>query len=274
MDDVKYSVLMSVYSRENAAFFRDAMNSIWVQTIPADDFVLVCDGPLTTELDEVISEMEKAHSDILQIIRLKENSGLSNALNEGMKHCKNELIARMDSDDISCPDRCEKQLKIFHEDPETDLCSGNVIEFADSIDHITGKRELPETNDEIIAFSRKRNPFNHPAVMYKKTAVEAAGGYSGEYPLFEDYYLWIRMLMNGSRGRNIAETILYMRTPGDFYMRRGGKKYAKDMLAFHRWMKDEGWITNRTYVSGAVPHAVICVVPNSLRKAAYRILHT
>ncbi len=273
-DNYQYSVLMSVYHKENAEYLRTAMDSIWNQTIPTDDFVLVCDGPLNEGLDAVIEEMKKEHPDTLHVVRLEKNSGLGVALNEGLKHCKHETVARMDSDDIAFADRCERQLTVFGEHPEISLCSGTVIEFLDSIDNVVGKRELPVTHEEIVSFSRKRNPCNHPSVMFKKSAVKAAGGYIEKYHLFEDYYLWVRMLMNGLKARNIKEPILYMRTPLDLYMRRGGKAYAKDMLAFHKWLKDQGWIGLGTYLTGAVPHALVCVLPNSIRKIVYSILHS
>ena len=268
-----YSVLMSVYYKEDPEYLHQAMDSMWNQTMPTDDFVLVCDGPLTLELDAVIEETKKAHPRDLTVIRLEKNSGLGNALNVGIKHCKNELIARMDSDDISFEDRCEKQLSVFSSDPKIDLCSGTVLEFIGSADNVVGKRGLPETHNEIVAFSRKRNPFNHPAVMFKLSAVESAGGYIEKYHLFEDYYLWVRMLMNGSKAQNIRDPILYMRTTSDLYMRRGGRPYAKDMLAFHKWMKSVGWITRRDYTSGALPHAAICVMPNEIRGTVYKNLH-
>ena len=116
-----YSVLMSVYHKEKADYLRDAMDSIWNQTIPTDDFVLVCDGPLNEELEEVINYMLKDHLSVLKIIRLENNLGLGNALNEGLKHCKNELVARMDSDDIADYQRCEKQLQVFQNNTDIDL---------------------------------------------------------------------------------------------------------------------------------------------------------
>jgi len=270
---MSYSVLMSVYFKEKAEYLLAAMRSIFAQTIPSNDFVLVCDGPLNEGLDAVIEKMKSEHPDTLHVVRLDKNSGLGNALNEGIKHCRYELVARMDSDDIAFADRCERQLVVFREHPEVSLCSGTVIEFLDSIDNVVGKRELPVTHEEIVSFSRKRNPCNHPSVMFKKSAVEAAGGYIEKYHLFEDYYLWVRMLMNGSKACNIKEPILYMRTPADLYMRRGGKTYAKDMLAFHKWLKDQGWIGLGTYLTGAVPHAVICVLPNNIRGLIYKVLH-
>ena len=164
--DNSYSVLMSVYAKEKAEYLRQAMDSIWNQTIQTDDFVLVCDGPLNNELDAVIDEMEKAHPETLHVVRLEKNGGLGNALNIGIKECKNELVARMDSDDISMLERCEKQLTMFIEHPDISICSGTVIEFIGTTENAIGKRTLPETDDEIKAFSRKRNPCNHPAVMF------------------------------------------------------------------------------------------------------------
>ena len=121
-----YSVLMSVYHKEKAEFLREALDSIWNQTVQTNDFVLICDGPLNEELDSVIEEHVKAHPDVLHVTRLEKNGGLANALNIGIKLCKNELVARMDSDDISYPDRCERQLKIFESRDDVDLVSGTI----------------------------------------------------------------------------------------------------------------------------------------------------
>lgn len=268
---MQYSVLMSVYIKEQPEFLKTSMESMFNQTIPPDDFVLVCDGPLTEELDKVIEEQQKLHGTILQVVRLKKNGGLGNALQEGMRHCRYELIARMDSDDISYLNRCERQLAEFSADPMLDIISGTIEEFVDKPEIITGKRILPETHEEICKFSRKRCPFNHPAVMYKKTSVLAAGGYSSEYRL-EDYYLWVRMLMNGCYSKNIQEPLVYMRTPIDLYLRRGGWGYAKDMLRFHFWAYRFGWESWNDYLTGAILHSIICVIPNKMRKELYKII--
>lgn len=268
----KYSVLMSVYDKENAEHLRLAMKSMFEQTVLTDDFVLVCDGPLTEALDSVIEDMAKTYGDILNVIRLEQNVGLGNALNEGLIHCKHDLIARMDSDDISSTDRCEQQLEIFAHNDELAVCSGVIVEFEDAIDHVIGRRNVPESHEEICRFSRKRNPFNHPAVMFRKAYVEQVGGYKETYHLFEDYDLWIRMLMQECKGYNIQRPILYMRTTKDMYKRRGGRAYARDMLRFHKWMKDEGWSSSVDFWSGAVPHGIVCVLPNGIRKIVYKIL--
>ena len=264
---------MSVYNKELAANLFDSMESIYEQTIPTDDFVVVCDGPLNYELDAVLETMREKFGSVLNIVRLEKNSGLGNALNIGIEKCKHELVARMDSDDISFKERCEKQLKVFLSEEKPDIVSGTIIEFSGNIRNITGKRELPLTHEEICNYSKKRNPFNHPAVMFRKTAVLDAGSYSEQFPLFEDYYLWIRMLCHGSRGCNIADPILYMRVSEDSYMRRGGKQYAKNLLAFHSWLSTIGWTKKSEYILGTFPHAALCIMPNKVRAAVYKAIH-
>ncbi len=265
----KYSVLMSVYVKEKAEYLRTAMDSIWNQTIPTDDFVLVCDGPLNTELDTVIEDMEKSHPDTLHVVRLPKNSGLGNALNVGIKHCKNLLVARMDSDDISRPERCERQLSVFHDYPEVSICSGIVEEFTDSTDQIEARRVPPEKQNEITVFAKKRNPFNHPCVMYKKNAVDAAGGYQDFY-LLEDYYLWIRMLQKGGVGYNLQEPLLWMRAGSYMYMRRAGWKYARSQKALFKYMKDTGFISSGQYIKSTVLRTCSSLTPNWLREFMFK----
>lgn len=265
----KYSVLMSVYYKEKAEYLKAAMDSIWSQTVVTDDFVLVCDGPLTLELDAVIKEMEQKHSRQLQVIRLEKNGGLGNALNVGIKECQNELVARMDSDDISRPDRCERQLKTFQCHPDVDICSGIVEEFTISTDQIEARRIPPETQEQIIAFAKKRNPFNHPCVMYKKAAVEEAGGYQDFY-LLEDYYLWVRMLQKRSIGYNLQEPLLWMRAGSDMYKRRAGWKYAKSQKALFRFMKDSGFIDGGQYIKSVAMRTIASITPNWLREFMFK----
>lgn len=264
----RYSVLMSVYYKEKPEYLRESMQSIFDQTVPTDDFVLVCDGPLNTELDAVISEMESQHKE-LHVVRLGENGGLGNALNIGMKHCKNELIARMDSDDISRPDRCEKQLELFAIMPKISICGGIAEEFWDRKEQIKTRRILPEKNWEIILYAKKRNPFNHPCVMYKKSDVVKAGGYK-EYYLLEDYYLWIRMLLNDCQGYNLQEPLLWMRVGSDLYKRRGGWKYAKVQMRLFKYMRDSGYIHQNEYSVAIITRMFGALMPNRMRAIFYR----
>lgn len=259
---------MSVYYKEKPEYLKQAIESIQAQTFPTDDFVLVCDGPLNDGLDVVIAKKQQEMGNPLNVIRLSKNGGLGNALNEGIKHCKNELVARMDSDDIAYPDRCERQINVFNMHPEVSICSGVVEEFTTDPKVLDTRRVPPETNAEIVEFAKKRNPFNHPCVMYKKSAVEAAGSYQDFY-LLEDYYLWLRILMAGYQGYNIQEPLLHMRAGSDMYKRRAGWKYAKTQARLFKFMKEQGFIGNNQYIKSCVIRSGSALAPNWLRKVMF-----
>lgn len=261
----EYSVLMSVYHKERPEYLKQAIESIQVQSLSTNDFVLVCDGPLNDELDAVIQTKQLEMGENLNVVRLAKNGGLGNALNEGIKHCKNELVARMDSDDIAYPDRCEKQIAVFNTHSEVSIRSGIVEEFTTDPNTVDTRRVPPETNAEIIEFAKKRNPFNHPCVMYKKSAVKAVGSYQDFY-LLEDYYLWLRILMAGYQGYNIQEPLLHMRAGSDMYKRRAGWKYAKTQAKLFKFMKQQGFIGNGQYIKSCVIRSGSALAPNWLRK--------
>ena len=213
----------------------------------------------------MIATKQQEMGESLNVVRLAKNGGLGNALNEGIKHCKNELVARMDSDDIAYPDRCEKQIAVFNTHSEVSICSGIVEEFTTDPNTVDTRRVLPETNAEIVEFAKKRNPFNHPCVMYKKSAVEAVGSYQDFY-LLEDYYLWLRMLMAGYQGYNIQEPLLHMRAGSDMYLRRAGLKYAKTQAKLFKFMKQQGFIGEGQYIKSCVIRSGSSLAPNWLRK--------
>ena len=261
---------MSVYFKEKPEYLYTSMESMFQQTIPTNDFVLVCDGELTEELESVINEMEKLHGETLNVIRLPKNGGLGNALNEGMKHCKNDLIARMDSDDISKPYRCEEQLKIFEQSPELSIVGATIEEFDEKPEQALDKRILPEFHEQIIKFAKKRNPFNHPCVMYRKSAVMNAGGYQDFY-LLEDYFLWIRMLIHGERGYNIQDSLLLMRAGNGLYDRRAGKKYAVSQKKLFQYMYQKRFINIHQYIFSVVIRNGMAIFPNKLRVSVYRL---
>ena len=173
---LNFSVVMSVYKNETVENFEAAFNSIINQTAPPEEIVLVRDGPVG-ELMQTAIDTKVKENDIVTYVPLQENMGLGNALKEGIKRARNELVARMDSDDISVPNRFELQLKIFEQCPEIDMVGGQVSEFIENIDFPVGKREVPEKHEDIIKYLKKRNAFNHPSVMYKKSAVLKAGNY-------------------------------------------------------------------------------------------------
>lgn len=262
-----YSVLMSVYNKEKPDNLNLSVASVLNQTIPPEQFVIVCDGFLGDELNNVLARFTEQYPELFWIEQLQENKGLGVALNIGLKLCHNDIVARMDSDDICMPDRMERQLEAMERE-NVDIVSGTVIEFVGNKDNVVAKRVLPETKEEIRRFARRRNPFNHPAVMYKKHCVKDAGGYK-DFHLFEDYYLWIRMLLLGYEGYNIKEPVLYMRAGDDMYKRRGGLHYAYQVVQFRYFMLKKGYSSIFDFMITAVGHMLIAIVPNEIRKKFY-----
>ena len=263
-----YSVLMSVYRKENPVYFRQSIQSMMKQTLPFSDFVLVCDGPLTRELDEIVQWAQEEMGDRLQIIRLKENKGLGYALKTGIPRCRCEVIARMDSDDISRPDRCQRQFQLL-EQGDYAIVSGSLQEFVSEPGDMDRVRQLPRTSEEILKYAQKRNPFNHPCVMFRRSEVLRAGNYQ-DFPGFEDYYLWARMLLLGVEARNLPDTLLYMRAGTGMYKRRGGWKYVKSMLHFRLFLWKSGLSSFLDFVVCAGGQMMICLIPNRLRELFYK----
>lgn len=264
-----YSVLMAVYKKEDPVFFRQSIESMMNQTLPFSDFVLVCDGPLTRELNSVIQWAQEKLGERLQCIRLKENRGLGNALRAGIPRCRCSVIARMDSDDISRPDRCEKQFRILEKDGYS-IVSGTLQEFAETPGDLQRFRILPRTPEEIRDYAKKRNPFNHPCVMYRKEEVLKAGNYQ-DFPGFEDYCLWVHMLINGAEGYNIQEPVLDMRTGNGMYSRRGGLSYLRWLLRFQRFLLDKRFITKGRYIKNCVVRTLVSIIPGGLRETFYEL---
>lgn len=214
----KYSVLMSVYSQDNPEYFVTAIESMLNQTISPEQFVIVVDGAVPEKIEKIIKQYEN-NAEIFTIVRLNKNQGLANALNEGISECRNELIARMDADDISLPQRCEKELEMFALNEKLDICGCNIDEFYKTPDNVKTSRVVPETYEEILKFMRRRQPFNHPTVMYRKSKVIKAGGYK-ILKRKEDFDLFSRMLSEGCYAVNICESLYLYRANEDNYARR------------------------------------------------------
>ena len=266
---INYSVLMSVYYKENPEWLDIAIKSMIAQTFLTNDFVIIKDGPLTSELDSIISKYQRKYPDIFNIVALEKNVGLGPALKIGVENCKNEWIARMDSDDYSIPTRCEKEIKKIIEDNTLDIIGSNIAEFIDDIKNVQAYRILPEKNDEIYKYARRRNPFGHPSVMLRKSKIIEAGNYR-EYYLCEDYDMWIRMIEKKARCYNIQDVLVYMRVSKDFYKRRGGIKYLKSILKFKKEQYLKGFYSLKDFIISSSAHIIMCLLPNKLRDFLYR----
>ena len=264
------SVLMSVYKNEKPEYFRAAVNSVLNQTVLPEEIVLVRDGEVPDALQAEIDKLLRECSIRIKYLPLPENGGLGKALNLGVRAASNELIARMDTDDISVPQRFEKQLEEFNLKPNVDVMGGQVLEFEGDTSMPTGKRTVPTSNEEIALFLKKRNAFNHPTVMFKKSSVINAGNYLDRHYV-EDYDLWLRMLKNGSRFENLPETLVYMRVNGDTYSRRGGVAYFRSLKKLEKDKLIMSVISLPQYLGNVIVRYVQCVLLRGrMRKLIYR----
>ncbi len=266
---MKYSILMSVYKKDRPDWLKYSIDCMLNQTKKCDEFVLVEDGPLTDELNAIIDEYIKQYPHVFNIIKIKKNGGLGPALKLGVENCKNEWIARMDADDYSPIDRIEKQFKIIEKYPDIDIVGSNAAEFYDNIDNVVAKVVLPETNEEIVKFSKRRCPYRHSGIIYRRSKILEAGNYQECY-LCEDYDLYARMEMKGAKGYNIQEDLLYVRVSPDFYGRRGGIKYLKSILKFKKRLYNSGFYSFKDYIISSSAHIVVCLLPNRIREFIYK----
>ena len=187
---------------------------------------------------------------------------------KGMSVCRNEIVMRMDSDDWARPDRAELQLSAMERDG-LDMVGSQIVEFSESPDKPVAESDLPENDVEIQAYSKKRNPFRHPAMMFKKSKVLAAGNYSSDFMFFEDWDLFNRMLARGCKARNLHEQLVAMRVSSDFYGRRGGLAYLPYLWKFKVAQLKSGYFSFSQFLVTTIPHVVVCLVPNGLRSLIY-----
>lgn len=268
MDLPPFSVLLSLYKKEKAEYLKEALDSIFAQTVKSDDVVLVEDGRLPKDLEAVVCNYESLHPE-LHVIRFEQNRGLGVALNEGMKYCRHDIIARADTDDINHLDRFERELRIFIEHPEYDLVSSWIDEFIDTPQHIHSQRRLPETPEAIYQYGRHRCPVNHPVAMYRRKAVERVGGYQTDlFP--EDYYLWMKMLKAGSKFYNIQDSLLSFRYNPNTIKKRGGWKYAVDEAKTQWRAYDQlHYLSFSDFCINVSIRFTTRIIPNPLRRLIY-----
>lgn len=266
----KYSVLMSLYIKEKPEYLKQSIQSMIEQTLKPDEIVIVKDGPITQELQAVLDEYKGEYPKLFHIVGYETNRGLGKALNYGLKRCRNELVARMDTDDISRHERCEQQAKYLLMHSSADIVGGDIAEFMGDKGNVVGIRAVPLTHREIVRYMRTRCPLNHVSVMFKKSAVMRAGGYR-DWFWNEDYYLWIRMLEHGCRFGNTGTILVDVRVGADMYSRRGGWKYFKSELGLQNYMLKRKMIGFVTYALNVIKRFIVqCAMPNSMRSWVFR----
>lgn len=255
-----YSVLMSIYEKEHPNYFKASIESMLAQTLPPEQIVIVKDGKLTKELNRIVDYYEKNNENLFTIVELEENVGLGIALNEGLKACRNELVARMDTDDLSVENRCELQVNEFEKNKNLSILGSSIAEFEDSPDKIMSARVVPTKHQDIVNFSRRRNPFNHPTVMYKKSEVLKVGGY-GDYRRNQDLDLFVRMLQNGCIAKNLEQPLVLFRANRENLKRR--KSWTKCSsyigMIYNFWKKGHSRLSDLIIV--AISQIIVFLAP-------------
>ena len=261
-----FSVLISIYRGESPAYFREALDSLFAQTLQPAEIVLVRDGPLTPELDAVIAEYTARHP-LFRIVRNETNLGLGPALARGVRACSHEYIVRMDTDDIIPPERFAKQIARLEERYDVVSCWSQTFEGDPS--RVIAVKRRPEHHEEILRLAHRRSPVCHAGSAFRRSAVLGAGNYE-DHPYYEDYDLWVRMLLRGCRFYNIQEVLYYVRTSRAMIARRGGWKYMiREIGCFRRFYR-LGFYSLGDLLRNIATHSAVRILPVGVRAWALK----
>ncbi len=265
----EYTVAMSVYSGEKAHFLRQSLDSMLTQTHPCEELILVCDGKLGQALDEVISEYERKYPSVFRVLRMEQGCGVGQCANAAIKAAKTDYIVKMDSDDIALNNRCEVQLESFVKNPSLDMCGAYIEEFnSDTGEEIAIKR-TPVTHEEILKFSRRRNPFNNQTLVYKKQAALNAGGY-GSDKRCEDYDFVVRMLKSGAVGVNIPQVLVKYRVTDDNLSRRRNAHNTRSFISVRWRIFRSGYSSFLDFLIPCAAQVALFILPKSLTGKLYK----
>lgn len=268
---MSFSVLSSVYIKENPEFLANALDSVFNQTYPPTEYILVKDGILTKELDTVVSEYHSKFPTVLKVFHLSENVGLGKALNYGLQFCSFDFVARMDTDDICYPERFEKQIKFLTENQDISVVGGVIQEFNSIPEDLNQFRKLPTDSNDLEKFAKYRNPLSHPSVMFRKFDVLSVGSYE-DMPYFEDYYLWIKLLRKGYKIANINDSILHFRIGNDMIGRRSGIQYTKKEIHFLKSIRGLQFINSKEYYFSILTKIPLRLFPKKILLFIYQKL--
>ncbi|MCD8095489.1 MAG: glycosyltransferase [Ruminococcus sp.] len=264
----KYTVCMSVYSGENPHFLQESLDSMFRQTHPCSELILVCDGQLGDELNSVVDEFKRLYPDTFTVLQMKSGSGVGGCANAAIKRAKTEYIVKMDSDDIALENRCQRQLELMVKKPQLDMCGAFIEEFdSDSSQAIAIKR-TPLTHREILEYSKRRNPFNNQTLVYKKSAAIKAGGYS-KFRRCEDYDFVVRMLSSGAVGENIPEVLVRYRVTQSNLERRKNFNNTRSFISVRWRIFRSGYSSFVDFLIPTVAQLALFVLPKSLTGKLY-----
>lgn len=268
MKKIKFSVLMSIYKNDKVSEVRVAIDSLLNQTLLPNQIVIMEDGKVSKKLDDLLESYVK-NNKIIEIYKRDKNLGLGLTLNEGLNYCKFDYVARMDSDDYCYPNRFEREIDYILNHPEVDVVGCNIEEYDEKLKNKLAMRVVPEHDNEIKKYMKKRNGINHMTVIYRKDSVLKAGSYE-DCLYFEDYYLWCKMIKNGCYFYNFQEPLMKVRAGFDMTKRRGGFSYNKCILNFENKIYKIGIINRFEYMCNLIVRISVANIPNFLRAILYK----
>ena len=273
---MKFSVLMSVYKSDNAEYLLRAIESVTIdQTLKPAQLVLVKDGPVSEKIDAIITKMQPTLNNIgieFAVISKEVNAGLAAALNTGLEYCKYEYVARMDSDDVSLPNRFELELPYIADNPSISVLGGGITEFEDDEKVPIQARIVPQKHDEIVDMLRTRNAMNHVTVVFKKSDIVKLGGYSENFGKLEDYKLWVDAVCAGLKLQNISDVCVNVRVGAGFIERRSNKREIQDWDMLQEYLKKAKLIGNGKALINKLYIRVFIYMPAWMKKIAYKTI--
>jgi len=222
-----FSVLSSIYYKEHPLHFNSCMESIWdKQTLKPTEIVLIEDGPLTPELDQIIAKWQAKLGKTLRVKKLEQNVGTGKAKNIGLQECTYDIVCIVDTDDIYVPERFEKQIKFLEKTPDVSIVGGQILEFVEDTQNPTGMRKVPLSNEDLRNYAKKQSPFNNMTITYRKSHILEVGGYQ-HHLWMEDYNLFLRVIAKGYKIQNLPDVLVYARIDNGMHGRRKGFQYIK-----------------------------------------------
>lgn len=266
---MKYSVLMSIYHKVDVKYMKESLDSVINQTLKPDEILIIKDGKLTKEQEKLLDGYYNKNKNVFKFIEFDENHGQGYAYEYALSKCRNDLVTLMDFDDACDLSKNEKEVKFLKEHPDIDIVGSNCLEFKENKNEVIAFRKMPETNEEIVKFCKKRCPLIQPTTMFRKDKVLECGGYK-EGRIAEDWDLYIRAIQHGLKLYNIQESLVYVRVNDDFYKRRGGIEYLKTILKFKRKQYKNGFFSLSDYIISSFAHIVSCLMPNFIRTFIYK----
>lgn len=266
----EFTVFIPVYLKDDTDNLELALKSVINNSVVPDEILIIFDGPVTDDMNQLVNQYVEQLPHVMRVIKQQNNKGRGYTAANATLKARNELVARMDADDIANLQRFEQQVDLIRNNSNLDVVGGQIVEFDENLE-LNQRRIVPIMHEKIVEFSRLRSPINQPTVLFRKSSVLKAGNYSN-LTVMEDYDLWMRMIENKMLFQNIDEDLVYMRAPKDMYQRRGGVQYLKTYHKFRKQLLKKHLITYQDYYKSMIGMAISSLLPTSLREKLYKVL--